>query len=245
MKYFFIILFLNFSFKTFAADKVLYVLTNHSQLGDTGVRTGFYLSELTHPYYKIKDAGYEIDLASPRGGPAPIDPKSLDEKDKDNQRFFKDAKLMKEIQTTKKLSEINLKEYKAVVFAGGHGTVWDFPNSKAIKKTIKSIYEKGGIVAAVCHGPAALVDIKLSNGKYLVQDKKIAVFTDEEERIVKLENTVPFLLESKLLKQGGIKASGSPWTENAVVDQRLITGQNPQSASKLGKLVVQELKKLK
>lgn len=228
-----------------AADKVLYVLTNHAALGETNKRTGFFLSELTHPYYKIKDAGYEIELASPLGGPAPIDPKSLDLKDKTNQRFFKDTKLLGEIQTTKKLSEVDLSTYKAVVFAGGHGTMWDFPKSMDVKNAVKTIYEGGGVVAAVCHGPAALVDIKLSNGKYLVDGKKLAVFTDEEEKVVKLEKVVPFLLESKLLKQGGKKFSGEPWTENAVVDNRLVTGQNPQSASKLGKLVVEELKKLK
>jgi len=240
-----IILFFTLGFNAIAADKVLYILTNHSKMGHLSQRTGFFLSELTHPYYTIKDAGYEINLASPQGGPAPIDPKSLDQKDKTNQRFFKDTKLLREIQITKKLSDVDLDQYKAVIFAGGHGTMWDFPNSSDIKSTIKTVYEKGGVVAAVCHGPAALVDIKLSNGKYIVDGKKVAVFTDEEETLVKLEKVVPFLLESKLLKQGGIKSSGKPWTENAVADQRLITGQNPQSAHKLGKLVVNELRKLK
>lgn len=242
MKSFLLLFLLITSVATFAKNKVLYVLTNHGKMGELDQRTGFYLSELTHPYYTIKDAGFEIDLASPLGGPAPIDPKSLDEKDPTNQRFFKDVHLLKEIQITKKLSDVNLNDYKAIVFAGGHGTMWDFPKSKEIKDSIKSIYEAGGIVAAVCHGPAALVDVKLSNGKYLVEGKKISVFTDKEEKIVKLEKVVPFLLEKKLIEQGGIKSSGNPWTANAVSDQRLITGQNPQSAHKVGQLIVEALK---
>ncbi len=226
-----------------AADKVLYVLTNHSQLGTNGQRTGFFLSELTHPYYVLKDAGFDIELASPKGGPAPIDPKSIDLKDKSNQRFFKDLKLLKGVQTTQKLSEVDIKSYSAIIFAGGHGTMWDFSTSKDVKRAVKIVYENGGVVAAVCHGPAALVDVKLTNGNFLVKGKKIAVFTDKEERLVKLDDTVPYLLESKLLSQGGIKASGNPWEEYAVADQRLVTGQNPQSAHKLGQLVLRELKK--
>ena len=123
--------------------------------------------------------------------------------------------------------------------------MWDFPNNKHVKSLIKNIYENNGIVASVCHGPSALVDVKLSNGKYIVDGKKIAVFTDIEERLAGLTDTVPFLLQSTLIEQGGIDESGFiPWTEHAVADQRLVTGQNPQSAHKLGKLIVKELKKL-
>jgi len=235
------------SFAVLAAndDKVLFVLTSNSQLGDTGKTTGFYLSELTHPYYVIKDAGYDIDIVSIKGGMAPIDPNSINEGDKDNQRFLNDATLMRKVITTKKISDANYQDYQAIVFAGGHGTMWDFPNNKHVKSLIKNIYENNGIVASVCHGPSALVDVKLSNGKYIVDGKKIAVFTNIEERIAGLTNTVPFLLQSTLIEQGGIDESGMiPWTEHAVADQRLITGQNPQSAHKLGKLIVKELKKL-
>jgi len=229
-----------------AGDKVLFVLTSNSQLGDTGKRTGFYLSELTHPYYIIKDAGYEIDIVSIKGGMAPIDPNSIDEGDKDNQRFLKDADLMRQVITTKIISEVKYQDYQAIVFSGGHGTMWDLPNNKHVKTLIKNIYENNGVVASVCHGPSALVGVKLSNGKYIVDGKKIAVFTDMEERIAGLTDTVPFLLQSTLIEQGGIDKSGFiPWTEHAVADQRLVTGQNPQSAHKLGHLIVEELAKLK
>ncbi len=225
-----------------AQAKVLFILTNHSQMGDTGKRTGFYLSELTHPYYILNDKGIEIEIASPLGGPSPIDPTSLDMKDKDNKRFFEDAKLMKSVLTTKKLSDLNPKDYKAVVFSGGHGTVWDFTEDDTIKKFIRDVYENNAVVSAICHGPAALVDVKLSNGKYLVEGKKVAVFSDEEERIVKLEKVVPYLLETKLKKQGAISVAGKPWSSSAVADGRLITGQNPQSAHEVGKLILKQIK---
>ena len=224
--------------------RVLYVLTNHSQMGDTEQRTGFYLSELTHPYYIIRDAGYPVDLASPLGGPAPIDPSSLDMDDPINQRFFNDVEALRAVQVTQALPDIDLSQYHAIVFAGGHGTMWDFSVSPSVKSAITQIYEQGGIVAAVCHGPAALIDVKLSDGSYLVDGKKVSVFTDKEEKLVGLETVVPYLLESKLIEQGGINASKGPWEDSAVADQRLITGQNPQSASSLGKLIVQELSKL-
>ncbi len=241
----FILLINSFGVMSATNDKVLFVLTSNSQLGDTGKTTGFYLSELTHPYYIIKDAGYDIDVVSIKGGMAPIDPNSIDENDEDNQRFLKDAALMRKVITTKKISDANYKDYQAIVFAGGHGTMWDFPNNEDVKSLIKNIYENNGVVASICHGPSALVNVKLSNGKYIVDGKKIAVFTNIEERIAGLTNEVPFLLQSTLIKQGGIDESGMiPWTEHAVADQRLVTGQNPRSAHKFGKLIVEELKKL-
>ena len=165
--------------------------------------------------------------------------------DKSNQRFFADVDALKGVQTTLVLGEVDLSHYQAIVFAGGHGTMWDFSFDKSVKSSIASVYDAGGVVAAVCHGPAALVDVKLADGSYIVAAKKISVFTDEEERIVQLEKKVPYLLESKLIEQGGLKASKGPWQDAAVADQRLVTGQNPQSASSLGKLVVQELQNLK
>ena len=213
-------------------------------MGETGKRTGFYLSELTHPYYIIKDAGYAVHLASPLGGPSPIDPTSLDMDDPSNQRFFQDVVALKGGQTTKKLADVDLRPYQAIVFAGGHGTMWDFSTDESVKSAIATIYEQGGIVAAACHGPAALVDVKLSDGSYLVEGKQVAVFTDKEEEIVELADVVPYMLESKLVAQGATSVSKEPWQDSAVADGRLITGQNPQSATSLGELVVQELQNL-
>ena len=221
--------------------KVLLVLTSHSQLGNTGQKTGFWLPELTHPYYEFKKAGYTVDVASIQGGIAPIDPKSLDEPDHANQRFLKDAVLMAKVFRTLPLAKIDPAAYQAIVFAGGHGTMWDFPNNKHVNRIAAAIYENNGIVSAICHGPAALVDIKLSNGKYLVSGKNVSAFTNEEEHLLKQTHVMPFLLEDKLIERGAKHIYGKPWEENVVVDNRLITGQNPASAKKVAQQIIKQL----
>jgi len=222
--------------------RVLLVLTSHSQLGDTGKKTGFWLPELTHPYYEFKKAGYSIDVASIQGGIAPIDPKSLDEPDDATPRFLQDAELMAKVLRTLPLSKIDPAAYQAVVFAGGSGPMWDFPNNEHVNRVAVAIYENNGIVSAICHGPAALVDIKLSNGEYLVSGKKVAAFTNEEEEELKLTHVVPFLLQDKLIERGAKYVYGKAWKQNVVVDGRLITGQNPASATKVAKKIIEELK---
>lgn len=242
------ILILLFSFisVTYAqSSKVLLVVTNHSELGDTGVKTGYYLPEVTHPYYELVNAGYEVDFASPKGGVAPMDPKSKDLTDPENKAFYSNKKVFSKLQNTLSLKDIKASDYKAIVFAGGHGTMWDFANSSDLNRVTSEIYENGGIVSAVCHGPAALVNVKLSNGKYLVSGKKLTAFTNEEEEAVKLTEVMPFLLETELVKKGAEFLEKDNWKENVVVDGRLITGQNPASAKKLGKEIVKLLKENK
>lgn len=129
-------------------------------------------------------------------------------------------------------------------FAGGHGTMWDFADNTELAKITADIYENGGVVGAVCHGPAGLVNVKLSNGKYLVDGKKINAFTNEEETAVKLEKVVPFLLESKLIERGAKFEKSGLWQPHVTVDQRVVTGQNPQSAKGVGEAILTELKNL-
>ena len=223
--------------------KVLIVLTSHALLGMTGKTTGYYLSELSHPYHELQKAGVEITIASVKGGEAPVDPKSLKMDDPINKEFWNSPEIQKKLKNTVSLSRINPKNYNGVIFSGGHGTMWDFRGNKEVKRLIKSIYEEGGVVAAVCHGPAALLDIKLSNGKYLVEGKKVAAFTNKEEDAVKLTKEMPFLLETDLKKNGAKFIGKDNWSENVQVSERLVTGQNPASASLLGKEVVKLLKK--
>jgi putative intracellular protease/amidase len=224
-----------------AADRVLIVVTSHSQMGDTDKPTGFWLAELTHPYYVIKDAGYDVEVASIEGGVAPIDPRSMDTTDQVNRRFLQDADLMAKILNSRKLANLNPNDYAAILFSGGHGTMWDFPGDSAVNSMSAAIYEDGGIVGAVCHGPAALADVKLSNGEYLIEGKRFAAFTNEEETQVELDEVVPFMLQNRLIERGGIHVPAEPWQTNAVVDQRLVTGQNPQSAQRVGELIVEGL----
>ena len=221
--------------------RVLIVLTSHSELGDTGEKTGFWLPELTHPYYEFKKAGYSVDIASTAGGMAPVDAKSFDEPDELNQHFLKDADLMAKVIRSMPLSEINPKDYNVIVFSGGSGAMWDFPKSEHVNRISSSIYENNGIVSAICHGPAALINIKLSNGKYLVAGKNVSAFTNEEEDMLEQTDIVPYLLQDKLIERGAKHVYGKPWEENVVVDGRLITGQNPASAKKVALSIIKLL----
>ncbi len=222
--------------------KVLFVITSHGIKGSSGSPTGYYLGEVSHPWKELKNAGYEIDFVSPKGGLSPVDGKDLD--DPINKEFWENPIYQKKISNSLKPDEVNSNDYVAIFYAGGHGTMWDFPDSTLIGKKAAEIYESGGIVAAVCHGPSGLINLKLSNGKYLIEGKRVNGFTNEEEEAVKLTNIVPFLLEEKLKERGGIYKKSEPWKEHVEVDERLITGQNPQSAKKVGSEIVKLLGKI-
>lgn len=222
-------------------EKILMVLTSHSKLGNTDQKTGFWLQELTHPYYEFKNSGYEVDIASPEGGMAPLDAKAFDEPDEFHQRFLNDAALMAKVMRTIPLAEINPADYDVILFSGGSGPMWDFPNNPDISRISSAIYESNGIVSAVCHGTAALVNIKLSNGEYLINGKDVATFTKEEEAGIGQLDIIPFLLEEKLASRGAIHIYGKAWQENVVVQGRLITGQNPASAKKLSQEIIKQL----
>jgi len=224
-------------------DKILFVLTNVSEKGSSNEETGFWLSEITHVWKPLFEQGFEMDFISPQGGNAPIDPHSFDLKDPINKMFWENKIYKNKIKTTFKPSDINPNDYIAIHYVGGHGTMWDFPNNIEIINIAKIIYENKGFITAVCHGPAGLVNIKLSNGNYLVKGKKISSFTNEEEAYLKATNIVPFLLEDKLIERGAIFEKTEIWKEKVVVDGRLLTGQNPASAKEIGIVLTNLIKK--
>lgn len=211
------------------SKKALLVLTSHDDLG--GVRkTGFHLGEAAHPWKELTLAGVQVELASIAGGAAPQDGRQEDDP---VQNEFLDA-MADELQHTEKLAELDPADYDAVVFVGGHGTMWDFPNNATVSELGRQVYESGGVVAAVCHGPAALIGMTLSDGTPLVQGRTLAAFTNAEEEAVGLTETVPFLLQSELENLGATHTSSDNFTENVEVSDRLVTGQNPASAARLG-----------
>lgn len=221
--------------------KILFVVSSHDKKGETGEPTGYYLGEVTHAWEVLKH-DYTIDFVSPKGGKPPVD--GLDLNDPTNALFWEDKEYHNKIDHSLKPSEVNPKEYVAIYYAGGHGAMWDFADNVEIAQIAAQIYENNGIVSAVCHGPAGLVNIKLSNGKYLVDGKKVNAFTNEEEIAVKLEQVVPFALETKLIERGAKFEKSGLWQKHVTVDERLITGQNPQSAKGVGEAVLTALKKL-
>lgn len=220
--------------------KILFVVTSHAKKGSTNEPTGYYLSEVSHPWEVLTEAGYEIDFVSPQGGKAPVDGFNLN--DLVNSKFWNDKMYRNKIEHTLKPSEVNPKAYAAIFYAGGHGAMWDLADNAALAKIAQTIYENNGIVSGVCHGPAGLVNIKLSNGKYLVDGKKINAFTNEEEVAVEMDKVVPFALESKLIERGAKFEKSGLWQQHVVADNRLVTGQNPQSAKAVGEEILKLLK---
>jgi putative intracellular protease/amidase len=220
-------------------SKLLIVLTSHASKGSTGAPTGYYLSEVTHPLALFEKAGLKVEFASIQGGKPPVDGLNLD--DAINAKYWNDAAFQTAISTTAKLSEVDPKRYAAVFFAGGHGTMWDFADSRAVQQVTRAIYEAGGVVGAVCHGPAALVNVRLSNGDYLVKGRRVAAFTDSEEKAVGLSEVVPFLLASTLEKRGATHVPAANWQAQVVTDGRLVTGQNPASAHGVGEAMIKAL----
>ncbi|MGV3547033.1 MAG: type 1 glutamine amidotransferase domain-containing protein [Pedobacter sp.] len=219
--------------------KILFVVTSHDTKGSTGEKTGYYLGEVSHPWEVLVDAGYEIDFVSPKGGNPPVD--GFDLTDPINKKFWEDKYYHQKISNSLKPNEVKPENYVAIFYAGGHGAMWDLPNNTALANIATKIYEQNGIVAAVCHGPAGLLNIKLSNSKYLIAGKKVNGFSNEEEELVKLTQIVPFLLENQMKDRGGIYEKSAPWQNHVTVDGKLITGQNPQSAKAVGEAIKKAL----
>ncbi len=212
--------------------KVLIVLTSHDKLGDTGNKTGFWLEEFASPYYRLKDAGAQLALASPSGGQPPLDPKSNepDAQTEATKRFDKDPAAQKELATTAKLADMKVEDFDAVFYPGGHGPLWDLYSDADSISLIEGFIAAGKPVAAVCHAPAVLLNARTPDGEPLVRDKQVTGFSNSEEAAVGLTDVVPYLLEDQLVASGGLYQKGDDWNPLVVVDGLLITGQNPASS---------------
>lgn len=213
---------------------IILVMTSHDKMGNTGKRTGAYLSEIAHPHLVFQRAGYSVELASVRGRAVPLD--GVDQADAVSRKFLE--RYEQQLSATPRVRDLSPDGKSAVFFAGGHGCMWDFPHDQDLARLTAQIYERGGVVGAVCHGPAALVNIRLSSGQYLVSGKAVSAFTNEEERAVGLEKVVPFLLADKLEERGATHVGAPNWEERVVVSERLVTGQNPASATAVAEEVL-------
>lgn len=214
-------------------SRILMIVTSNARMGDTGQPTGLWAEELAVPYYALADAGVEVMLASPAGGPAPIDPgsiKPVGQNDPVVERFLADTLLQARIAATPKASEFDGAAFDAVFFPGGHGTMWDLPVDAGVTRAVERAFADGKLIASVCHGAAGLVTAKRPDGQSIVKDLRVNSFTDAEEKAVGLEKVVPFLLETRLRELGGRFESTGNWQPFALRDGQLITGQNPQSS---------------
>ncbi|KAL6070871.1 Type 1 glutamine amidotransferase domain-containing protein [Balamuthia mandrillaris] len=226
---------------------VVIVVTNHDKLGNTGKQTGWYLPEVAHPHKVFVDNGYQVVFVSPKGGKAPVDEGSVTafKDDPVSTDFLKNDKVTAELQNTKSPSQIDPSKVQAIFYAGGHGPMFDLPEDEQVAKLATAIYENGGVVGAVCHGPVGLVPVKLSSGEYLLKDKVVTSFTNSEEAAVNLTEAMPFLLEDKLKERGATFRCTENWGRHVEVSDRVVTGQNPASATATAEAIVSLLKKKK
>lgn len=223
--------------------KVLIVLTSHDQLGDTGRPTGFWLEELAAPYYRLKDAGAELTLASPKGGRPPLDPKSneADAQTELTRRFEDDPEALAALGSTEVLSTVDAADFDAVFYPGGHGPLWDLAEDQRSIALIQDFLRAGKPTALVCHAPGVLRHVVDEDGTPVVKGKRVTGFTNSEEEGVGLTDVVPFLVEDELVALGGDYSKGADWGSHVLQDGVLITGQNPGSSAAAADLLVQAL----
>lgn len=212
--------------------RILIVVTNHTKITDDH-KTGLWLEEFAVPYNVFKEKGYDVKVTSILGGEVPLDPSSLPA-----EKNAKWEEAEKELTHTIKLSKEDAQGFDAIFLPGGHGTMYDFPNNETLLYILQQFAEDNRVIGAVCHGPSGLVNATFKNGTPLVKGKNITAFTDDEEREVKLDQHMPFLLETTLREKGGIFSSRSNWTDYSIRDGNLVTGQNPQSSKSTSEKVV-------
>lgn len=224
--------------------KILMVLTSHDRMGDTGHETGFWLEEFAAPYYVFKDAGAEITLASPKGGLPPVDPNSQAEEalTQETRRFEADDEARSQLAETRKLAEVQVSDFDAVFFPGGHGPLWDLTGDPDVRRLIEGFLAAERPVAAVCHAPTVLLEARTPEGEPLVKGRKVTGFANSEEEAVGLTQVVPHLLEDALKAKGGrYERSDDDFAPFQVRDGLLVTGQNPASSASTARLLLEVL----
>jgi putative intracellular protease/amidase len=216
---------------------VLFVATNAAFIGPNNRATGFFFPEIAHPFTVLDRAGIAVEFASPLGGKPPED--SFDGADEE-QAAFRDSKAYRRLSRSRKLSEVDVLDYDAVFIPGGLGPMVDIARNPEVQSTVIRAWNAGLIVSAVCHGPCAFLGVTLDDGSPLIRGRKLTAFSDAEEDGY-ADQDVPFDLEAALREEGALYEATDPWQPKLVVDGRLITGQNPQSATLVGGALAEAL----
>jgi len=219
---------------------ILFIVTSADKVGTSNIKTGYEFSEVADPYFEFIKAGYTVDFASVLGG---LPPEDGYEENNSNSKLFRNSSGFKRLNFSHKLENVDIDAYDAIFFPGGLGPMVDLFDNKLVKKIIAEAYENGKIISSVCHGPVVLLNVKLSNGKLLLDGKKITSFTQAEEEIKKhyLKDVIPFMLDNELKKQGACFSNKKPFESYIVIDGNIITGQNPASASEVAKAVIEKI----
>ncbi len=225
-------------------NKILVVVTSFEKYPDMNRPTGLWLGEAVHFVHKVEAAGYSVDYVSPKGGYTPIDPHSLEKAEPIDWEWYAKKDFMDRLGATLSPDKINADDYVAIYYAGGHGVVWDFPDNSELQAIARSIYENSGYVTSVCHGAVGLLNIKLTDGTLLINNKRVTGFSNEEEKLAGLDKHVPYLTETEMGNRGAqYEKAAEPWAAFAVEDHRVITGQNPASGGAVADLLLAALQK--
>ncbi|WP_436738042.1 type 1 glutamine amidotransferase domain-containing protein [Streptomyces sp. BBFR102] len=226
--------------------RILIVVTSAGEYESVGYRTGLWLGELTHFHDVAERAGFDLTIASVDGGRVPLDPESLAHDvlaDRGTARRYADREFMNLLEETVAVADVRPDGYDAIYLAGGHGTLFDFPRSKALGELIAAFHDGGRIVSAVCHGPCGLLEVTLADGAPLLRGREVTGFSWPEEELAQRADAVPFSLEERLRAVGAsYRAAEEPFAPYVVEDGRLITGQNPASAAPVAEAVVRALR---
>lgn len=228
--------------------RILMVLTSHDMMGVSGKRTGNWFEEVATPYYAFKGAGFDVTMASPKGGAAPIDPLSFDEAfmTENTRKFVADEAAQRVLANTVKFNEIDVDQFAGVFFPGGYGQLWDLASDSRVVRSVENWIESEIPVAMICHAPGILRDARKRNGEPLVKGRDVTGFTDAEDDELKLSQHLLFSLERALLSNGAnFKRSNKNWSANIVQDGALLTGQNPASAAPLADALVARVKQIR
>ncbi len=225
-------------------QKILLVVTGTGTYANSGLATGLWLSEFTHIYHCAINQGYEVIIATPNGGNAPVDPESLKPLvlDKLSRTYWNNQDFRNKLQHTRSLAEASDQDFCCIYLAGGHGTMYDFPHQPDLQALLKNYYEADKTVAAICHGVCGLLNVRLTQGEYLIQGKRLTGYSWLEESVARRKKVVPFNLEEALKKRGArYEKAWIPMTSKVVVTGNLITGENPFSSKEMAKVVMQHL----
>lgn len=222
--------------------KILFVVSNHEKLGNTGKKAGTYIPEVTYPFEVFEQKGYQIDFVSPKGGMLAIAGIANAAVDPVTRNFFRDKKRLGELKNTLSPDQVDVSKYAGIYYVGGKGTMWDFPDNKKLQEIAAKMYDNNKIVGAVCHGPSGLLNVKLKDGSYLLSGRNVTGYSNAED--AKIKDILPFLLEDKL-KERGVNYTKAPKKhgKHVVVSERLVTGQNPASAAGVAEEMIELLEK--
>ncbi|ARU56124.1 DJ-1/PfpI family protease [Oleiphilus messinensis] len=220
--------------------KLLIWVTNHETLGSTDEKNGTYAPELTHALHVFLEAGYDYDIASVKGGVAPL--YGLDVVDGVNEHILGREDFKMRIKNTIPARQIDVSEYDGIFYPGGFGLLSDLAFDQSVAELTASAFESGQAIGAVCHGPAGLLPVELSDGSKLLTGKHVTAFTREEEVDFETIEKIPFLLEEAVTRTAGCYSKVNPWQQHVVTDGRIVTGQNPASARGVGIAMVELLK---